>query len=142
MAHQMTCCKCKSQMWLPDSLYEAAIAARESLTFYCAYGHSQVFLTGESEETLLRRERDRLKQETARLHDAAVFAENEAFQQRERAIKAEASNKRLKKRTAAGSCPCCKRTFANMAEHMKHRHPDFVSEAGAKVVPIKRAAAQ
>ena len=136
-----TCCKCREKMWIPDPLNEAALAARGEIAFYCGYGHKQFYLEGESEETKLRRERDRLKQDAARLQDEAVAAINEAFEQRQRAVKAEASAKRLKKRASAGSCPCCKRTFANMAEHMKHQHPDFVADSGAKVVPMKRATA-
>ncbi len=135
--HQARCFKCKCEMWLPDALYEAAMAAKEKITFYCAYGHPQVYITGESEETKLRRERDLLKQQAARLHEEATAASNEAFQQRERAVRAEASNKKLKKRASAGACPCCKRTFSNMAEHMKHQHPDFVVAEGAKVIPMK-----
>jgi hypothetical protein len=48
---------------------------------------------------------------------------------------------KLKKRTSAGTCPCCTRTFANMAEHMKKQHPDFVAEGGANVVRLKAARA-
>lgn len=25
----------------------------------------------------------------------------------------------------AGMCPCCRRTFKQLAEHMKSKHPDF-----------------
>jgi hypothetical protein len=45
--------------------------------------------------------------------------------------------KRIKKRAAAGTCPCCQRSFSNMATHMKRQHPDYVKESGANVVPIK-----
>jgi len=107
---------------------------------YCPNGHQQGWSKDQSENEIIRRERDRLKQDAARLVEEASAAQSEAFEQRERAIKAETINKRLKKRAAAGACPCCKRTFANMAEHMKHRHPDFIADAGAKVVPIKRTA--
>jgi 4-hydroxy-3-methylbut-2-en-1-yl diphosphate synthase IspG/GcpE len=31
----------------------------------------------------------------------------------------------LAKRAKAGVCPCCNRTFSNMAEHMKKQHADF-----------------
>jgi hypothetical protein len=82
----------------------------------------------------LRRERDRLKQDTARLEEEASLA-------RVRAEKAEAAAKRLKKRASAGTCPCCSRTFANMAEHMKQKHPELLAEGGTKVVPLKRHAA-
>ena len=129
-----TCDQCKCQMWIPDSLNDAALCSRGSsgIQFFCAYGHQQHYVVGESEETKLRRERDRLKQQAARLED-------EAREGRARAEKAERATKRLKKRTAAGTCPCCQRTCSNMAEHMKHQHPQFVCDTGAKVVPIKRA---
>ncbi len=135
-----TCAKCKCQMWIDDALNEAALRNREKISFYCSYGHSQSYCEGESEETKLRRERDRLKQDAARLEADAREAWAQAQAETKLRIKAEAATKRLKKRTSAGTCPCCQRTFANMAEHMKHQHPDFVADGGAKVVPIKRKA--
>lgn len=102
-----------------------------SITFYCPNGHGRHF--SESETDKLRRERDLLMQEQARLLEQRAEAE-------ERATRAERNVKKLTKRAAAGTCPCCQRTFSNMAEHMKHQHPEFVADTGAKVVPIKRAA--
>lgn len=32
---------------------------------------------------------------------------------------------RLKNRIAAGVCPCCQRTFQNLARHMKCKHPKY-----------------
>ena len=32
---------------------------------------------------------------------------------------------RLKKRAIAGVCPCCNRTFQQLAAHMAHKHPDY-----------------
>jgi hypothetical protein len=120
-------------MWIDDSLNASALNSRGEIPFYCSYGHKQFYLEGESEETKLRRERDRLKQQTARLEEEASLA-------LVRAEKAERATKLLKKRASAGTCPCCQRTFSNMAEHMKHQHPQFVADGGAKVVPIKRVA--
>ena len=96
--------------------------------FYCPVGHARHF--AESESDRLRRERDRLKQETARLEDERRLA-------LDRAERAEQTNRRLKKRAAAGTCPCCQRTFSNMSQHMRRQHPDYVRETGANVVPIK-----
>lgn len=97
--------------------------------WHCPNGHFLIYK--ESEATKLRRECNVLKQQTARLEDE----KREAL---EKAKRAEAATKKLQKRTAAGTCPCCQRSFSNMAEHMKHQHPEFVSGTGAKVVPIKR----
>lgn len=107
---------------------------------FCPNGHQQGWSKEASEETQIRRERDRLKQDAARLEAERRAAEEAASLARVRAEKAERATKRLKKRTSAGTCPCCSRTFSNMAEHMKHQHPEFVTDGGAKVVPIKRVA--
>ncbi len=32
---------------------------------------------------------------------------------------------KVKKRAANGVCPCCNRTFSDLARHMKAKHPDF-----------------
>jgi len=32
---------------------------------------------------------------------------------------------RTKKRVGNGVCPCCNRSFANLARHMKGQHPDY-----------------
>lgn len=86
-------------------------------TFYCPNGHSLTF--GNSENSQLRRERDSLKQETARLASVADAAER-------RARAAEAKSKRQLRRAGAGLCPCCNRSFANVTRHMKTKHPNVV----------------
>lgn len=34
---------------------------------------------------------------------------------------------KVKKRIAAGVCPCCRRTFQNLASHMKGQHPGYAA---------------
>lgn len=104
---------------------------------YCPNGHSQGWSKDDSEEARTRRERDRLKQDAARLEEENKRAWAAATEQRQRAVKAEKAAVRLKKRASAGTCPCCSRTFSNMATHMKRQHPEFVQEGGAKVVQLK-----
>lgn len=129
-----TTCWCGTPFWLPQRLLESAHKAGH--TIYCPHGHTLTWK--ETEADKLRRERDRLKQEQARLEDEKREAWATANAQLERAQKAERKVKTMTKRAAAGTCPCCQRTFKNMAEHMKHQHPQFVADTGAKVVPIKR----
>lgn len=50
-----------------------------------------------------------------------------------RAALAEAQARRLKKRAAAGTCPCCKRSFSNMATHMRKQHPAYVADNVVKL---------
>lgn len=79
----------------------------DGASFYCPNGHSMSF-SGENEA--VRRERDRLKQEVARLEQEVESAK--------------ASAQRAHRRVAAGVCPCCNRTFQNVARHMKTQHPN------------------
>lgn len=126
----ITCCAagCGIPFAVPEHWYDKR---REDHTlFYCPNGHSQHF-SGATEAEKLRRERDNLKQQMARVEDEKRLAERKLAQ-------AVATTKRIKKRASAGNCPCCKRTFSNMAAHMKTQHPEFIAEGGAKVVPIKR----
>lgn len=78
-----------------------------------------------------------MREELAKAKRRAEYAEAEAARQRERVERAERSHAatrghltRVKKRVAAGSCPCCKRNFQNLARHMKNQHPEYVEEAG------------
>ncbi len=96
-------------------------------SYYCQNGHSQGWSQENSEIEKLRRERDRLKQDQARL-EQEVAERDRQLETKER----EAA--RLKKRASAGVCPCCNRTVAQMARHMKAKHPNF------NVVPIKASA--
>jgi RNase P subunit RPR2 len=38
------CSECKTSIWLPPALHEAALAAREKISWYCPYGHNQMFI--------------------------------------------------------------------------------------------------
>lgn len=106
---------------MPGDLYRAAKRSSK-ISFFCPYGHEAVFKEGDTEADILRRERDKLKQAHARLEDEKREAEA-------RAEKAERASARLKKRAAVGTCPCCTRTFTNMARHMQIKHPDWKAEA-------------
>jgi hypothetical protein len=97
--------------------------------FYCPNGHSRVYRDSTTDQ--LRRERDHLRQQMARVEDE----KREAEQKAEAAARA---LQRHKKRAAAGTCPCCKRTFANMARHMKSQHPNFATPP-ANVVAMRKA---
>jgi uncharacterized protein (DUF3084 family) len=83
---------------------------------FCINGHPQVYC--ESTADKLRRERDTLKQQMARIEEEKRDAEK-------RAAAAEAATNRLRKRVAAGICPCCHRSVRQLAQHMKTKHPDF-----------------
>ncbi len=84
--------------------------------FYCPNGHTIVFAGGERERlreqvSRLQTQKDHLLQSNERLCNDLMDAAKEA--------------RRLQRRAAAGMCEVCRRTFANKANHMKKKHPDF-----------------
>lgn len=120
----ITCGKCSIRFFVTEK-YQSELAATKD-TFYCPNGHPRAYV--ESTEEKLRRERDQLKQRLAEWQDA----ENDQRLAREAAERSAAARKgvitRMKKRTAAGKCPCCRRNFAALAQHMAHMHPQYLAE--------------
>ena len=107
--------------------------------FFCPNGHGQSY-TDESDLDKAIRERDTARQQVARAEEERTEALALAAREEARADREVRANKKLQKRAAAGTCPCCQRTFANMSTHMKQKHPDYVRDTGANVVAIKRVA--
>lgn len=84
--------------------------------WYCPNGCSRVYRKSDVDRAQeeLRAERERHERTLARLNDAEA----------ERA-KVERKLKQQQRRHAAGTCPCCKRTFQQLARHMKSKHPTY-----------------
>lgn len=120
----INCWKCKTEYFLPRELYVAA-KANAKISFNCPYGHSAHFPEGETEAEKMRRERDMLKQRLARKDDDVLF-ERRLREQAERSTSAyKGQVTKLKNRSKAGVCPCCNRTFKQLAAHMANKHPNF-----------------
>ncbi len=122
------CFTCKVEFGMPMAMHEVAYQAKEKLTFYCPYGHAQVYVTGESEAAKLRRERDNAVQRIAEWQDQARLEE----ERRKEAEKALAVTRgqltKTKKRVSGGVCPCCSRHFTALERHMHTKHPDYQKE--------------
>lgn len=120
------CCNCNMLFAMPNELKERALKKRgpNGIVFYCPAGHRQWYV-GETEEDKLRRERDRLKQDQAWYEDRNRQLREEADHQRHRANGYKGHATRITKRAKAGVCPCCNRTFKQLAAHMASQHPQF-----------------
>lgn len=90
---------------LPDFLERRRA---DHVGFFCPNGHRNVYNAKTNEDIL----RDKLRAEGL----ARELAEK-------RAAAAMAEKRRIKTRVAAGTCPCCNRTFSQLARHMKAKHP-------------------
>lgn len=108
---------------------------REQTSIYCPLGHSYI-IAGEGEAAKLKRElkeRDvKLQRERARRDQ--IQAELRTTEHRLNATKGVVT--KLKKRCAAGVCPCCQRNFKQLASHMQNKHPEFVKEHGVPEITL------
>lgn len=111
---EIECANCITHFAMDESLRKRCLQTGRE--FYCPNGHSNWYKNNEL---------DRLKRERKSLEDRTYWAEQEAAQaKRERtAIKGQLT--KVKNRIANGVCPCCNRTFSNVARHMTTKHPDF-----------------
>ena len=113
------CGKCGITFAAPSSwVSERRDKGESGREFWCPNGHNRIWTESE-----LDRVRRQLMQEQSR----ANTLKQELRERSEALEKSEASAKRLKKRAAAGVCPCCHRTVSQMARHMKSKHPGFVA---------------
>lgn len=94
--------------------------------FYCPNGHRVSYRESgiQRAEKAAKRAQELLDQErrrTEQLRADVVTMDNRR--------KAEAAAKtRIKNRVARGICPCCNRSFENLARHMKSKHPDELNQ--------------
>ena len=83
--------------------------------WYCPNGHRRVYK--ESDAARYKR----LLDEATRTNTNLAQQVREAQVAEQRAVN---EAKRIKRRLHAGVCPCCKRTFQNLARHMATKHPE------------------
>lgn len=140
-----SCWKCKIEFYIPDALHNALYATRNSeskASAYCPNGHGFVIRSEfeEQQNDKIRRERDQLKQDAARLEDEKRDLQNKMrekeaesrrkLRDKDRKISAAKGQvTKIKNRVGAGVCPCCNRTFAQLAMHMSKQHPHYRTEA-------------
>lgn len=114
---EQDCINCGVRFGVPLGYTDRRRADKK--TFYCPNGHSMAYT--ESEADRLRRERDLLQQRIAQKDDEIADAKRVAA-----AAKGQVT--RLMNRAKAGTCPCCNRTFTNLAHHMASKHKNVGAE--------------
>jgi hypothetical protein len=96
-------------------------------TFYCPNGHSLSFKKSKSDQ--LAEELSRARQQLAHRDETIQFQANRLAEKEKTIVGMKGQATKLRKRISAGTCPCCHRNFGNLANHMKHKHPNFLAEA-------------
>lgn len=124
------CCTCGTLFAMPLSMRDQL---RESGNwFYCPNGHQQRY--SETEVQKLKKQLDAV----SKLHDAALQREVNALAEANHFRKARDKAEKKLKRADKGVCPCCNRTFSNLARHMLTQHAP--PEERAKAIAAEVAA--
>lgn len=117
----MECGSCGIAFAMPES--KRAECERNGGSWYCPNGHSRVY-----KETFKQKyEREQQRRQEAERRTRATRDLLAAEERSHNATKGHLT--RTKKRASAGVCPCCNRTFQQLARHMKAKHPGFVKES-------------
>ena len=107
------CCRCGVLFAMTKELRDHRLSDKGE--FYCPNGHQQSYV-GETDAQKAKRLEARLVAEK----DQRQAAERRAERARKEAA-------RLKRRAQAAACPCCNRTFVQLARHLKTKHPEYVA---------------
>jgi hypothetical protein len=117
------CCNCGVLFALPDQL-RRQLLDHPRRQFWCPNGHGQWYV-GETEAQQLKRHAEQLERALA-AEQAVATHERDQRRAAERSNAAlRAVNTRTRRRIAAGVCPCCRRTFQDLASHMAGQHPQY-----------------
>lgn len=117
----VTTCWCGTAHAVPTELYDHQLRQHnngENVTgIYCPLGHTWI-PAGKGEAAKLR---EKLAAEERR--SATLTSKLDQEQASHRSTKGQLT--KTKKRIANGVCPCCNRSFVQLARHMKTQHPNF-----------------
>lgn len=116
------CCVCGLTFGMPASYYDER--RKDHARFYCPAGHRQ-FFTGLSEAERLRKELEAAQGRIATANSRVEFYRRESEMQKRSRAAAKGQLTKIKNRIAKGVCPCCNRSFEDVARHMASKHPDY-----------------
>lgn len=116
-----TCCTCQMKFGMDRQFNNLRLNDHDM--FYCPAGHPQHY-TGKTESQKLKdqlalkqRDLDWMGHKNERLH-------SDLLSQKYKTRAEKAAKARILNRIKNGVCPCCQRTFKNLADHFKSIHPD------------------
>lgn len=120
----VNCYRCSVNFGVPSQLYRRAVTdAKGSL--YCPACRCGMSWQESDDKIRIKQLEQKLQWEADQSQRRKKHLE--ATQNSLRATKGVVT--KLKKRTACGVCPCCKRQFQNLRRHMKTKHPKYAKPA-------------
>lgn len=105
------CCSCGVVFAMTAEFRASRL--RDKREWYCPNGHKQWYV-GKTDA-----EKAREAEQALRKAELKLQAEMDQRQAADRELK------RLQQRSKGGACPCCNRTFVQLARHIKSQHPEY-----------------
>ena len=98
---------------------------REGKSWTCPYCDTGWGYSDNGTNAELKRELAKAEQAIKLERKQTEWARQDARNAKNSARGYKAAKTRIKNRIAHGVCPCCQRTFENLARHMANKHPDY-----------------
>ena len=117
-----TCIVCGIHYAFPNEFYNQR--RNDHKDFYCPNGHAQHYSV-ESDKERLRREKEQLKNQLDQEEKRTQYWRDEFEGEKRSKAAYKAHHTILKNKIKKGECPCCNRSFPDVAEHIKSVHPDY-----------------
>lgn len=117
----MVCYNCSVSFAMTVKLNDRRRSDQKS--FWCPNGHQQSYCKSTESKLKERLEKqvDENRELEARLGKTQEFLANARHSARAH----KGAHTKTRKRVSHGVCPCCNRTFDNLARHMKGQHPNY-----------------
>lgn len=129
----VTCYKCGVSFSIADTWVKSR--REDHANFWCPNGHEQHFTESSKDREIREKaaEIDRLKKQLEWKENSlkSANAQCDRISRSNAALRGVVAKER--KRVGNGVCPCCKRTFKQLAQHMDHKHPTWKNEPAGEV---------
>jgi hypothetical protein len=121
----LECGSCHISFAIPRDMLQAR--KDDGRDFWCPNGCKIRYSETETQRLRKKLEREKLWRGQAETRARAALDQADTAERSARAYKGQVT--KIKKRVAHGVCPCCKRTFQDVARHMAGQHPGFADGA-------------
>lgn len=123
------CATCGVTYAIPASFYRSMRAypgdTPNGWKTVCPFGHEWWYVGNETRAEKAEREARELSERLQAERDLRIDTERRLTAQRGATTRARNQRDRDRRRVAAGVCPCCNRSFQNLARHMAGQHPGY-----------------
>lgn len=117
----VVCGKCGITFAMPAKFRSDRL--QDGQAFYCPNGHGRVYRDDELDR--LRAQLEDSRRATVRAEELRRVALKEAEHSTIEWRKSKTRLRNLRERVKNGVCPCCKRSFVQLAQHMATKHPEY-----------------